>query len=289
MGDQAARLFLVPQPVADARFDPARAATPLLSRGSADLDRRQPGQAAGRFEAGHARQAAVDHHAHPLDGQAGLGHGGRQNHLAAARRGGLDGAVLLGLVERAIEGDDIDRRITHSLVQALDGAVNLALPRQKGQDRAGLFVQGLNHGLGHGLLEPFDRVAAQIAGLDREHPSLGLDHWRAVEQARHPRDVERRRHDQQTQIVAQHRLTVARQRQTQIGVQTALVEFIEQDGADALQARVVENHPREDALGHDLDSGVRTDPALQTRAITDGSASLLAKISGHAISGGARG
>ncbi len=67
------------------------------------------------------------------------------------------------------------------------------------------------------------------------------------------------------------------------------MEFVEQDGADALQPRIVENHPGEDALGHDLDSGVRADPALQTRAITDGFSGLLAQTGGHAIGGGARG
>ena len=289
MRDQTTRLLLVPQAVTDAGLDTPRPAAPLLRRGSADLDGGQASQAAGRLETRYTRQAAVNDDAHPLNRQAGLGHRGRQHHLAATRRGGLDGPVLLALVQRAIQGDHVDRRITQPLFQALDRAVNLPLSRQEGQDRAGLVMQGLNHGLGHGVLESFNRVATQIAGLDREHPPLGLDDGGAAQQLGHARDVERRRHDQQAQIVAQHGLAVARQRQPQISVQTAFVEFVEQDGADAFQPRIVQDHPREDALGHHLDSGVRADPALQTSAVSDGSSRFLAQAGGHAVGGGARG
>ena len=213
MRDQTPRLFLVPQAVADARLDTTRPAPPLFGRRPADLDRRQPRQAAGRLEPGHARQAAVDDHPHALDGQAGFRHRGRQHHLATAGRRRCNGPILLALIQRAVQGDDIDSRIAQPLVQPLDRAVDLALPRQEDQHRTALFAQGLHHRPRHGILESLGGVAAQIEGLDGEHPLLDLDHRRAIQQLGHPRDIQRRRHDQQPQIVAQHRLALARQGQ----------------------------------------------------------------------------
>ncbi|MNE33300.1 hypothetical protein D3C80_1269610 [compost metagenome] len=91
--------------------------------------------------------------------------------------------------------------------------MDLTLPRQEDQHRSRLLAQGLHDRPCHGVLESLGDVAAQIEGLDREHPPLGLDHRRAVQKAGHPRNIQRRRHDQQPQIVAQHRLTFARQGQ----------------------------------------------------------------------------
>ncbi|MNX66085.1 hypothetical protein D3C86_971660 [compost metagenome] len=283
MWDQTPRLFFVPQAIADARLDASCPAPPLLGRRPADLDRRQSGQAAGRLEPGHARQAAVDHHPHALDGQAGFRHRGRQHYLATAGRRRFDGPVLLALVQRAIEGDDIDLGIAQPFVQPLHRAVDLPLPRQEDQHRSALFAQGQHDGARHGVLESLDGVAAQIEGLDREHPPLGLDHRRAIQELRHPRDVERRRHDQQPQVVAQHRLALARQGQAQIGVQTAFMEFVEQDRADTLQPRVVENHPGEDPLGDDFDARFGADAALQSGAIADRAARLLAQGRRHPV------
>ncbi|MNE15137.1 hypothetical protein D3C80_1080380 [compost metagenome] len=283
MRDQAARLFLVPQAIADAGLDAAGAASPLFRRRPADLDRRQPGQAAGRLKPGHARQPAVDHNPHALDGQAGFRHRGRQHHLAASGGRRLDGPVLLALVQRAIESDDIDGWIAQPLVQPLRGAVDFALPRQEGQHRPRLFPQRQHHRPRHGILESLGDVTAQVTGLDREHPTLGLDYRRPVQQPGHPDDVERRRHDQHAQVLAQHRLTLARQRQAQVGVQAAFMELVEQDRADALQRRVVQNHPGEDPFRDHFDSGPGADPALKPRAIADRLARLLPQTGGHSV------
>ena len=288
MRHQTPGLFLIPQPVADARLGPPGPATPLFRRGSADLDRRQPGQAAGGFEPRHPRQAAVDHHPHPLDGQTGLGHRGRQHHLAPARRRRIQGPVLLGLVQRAVQGHHLDRRIAQPGLQGLDGAVNLALPRQEGQDRARLLAQGLDHRPGHGVFQPFQRVAAGIAGLDREHPALRFNDRGPVQQPGHPDDVQRRRHDQQAQILAQHRLAVPRQRQTEVGVQAAFVKFVEQHRPDSVQSWVVEDHPGEDPLGDHLDPRLRADPGLQPGPIADGLAGGLPQGLCHPVRGGPR-
>jgi hypothetical protein len=60
------------------------------------------------------------------------------------------------------------------------------------------------------------------------------------------------------------RLHVERQRQAQVGGQMALVEFVEQQRADAFQHRIVLQHPGEDAFGDHLDPG-RADTLFSKR------------------------
>ncbi|MNQ89265.1 hypothetical protein D3C85_1045670 [compost metagenome] len=161
--------------------------------------------------------------------------------------------------------------------------MNLALSRQEDQHRPRLLPQGQHDRPRHRVLESLDGVAAQIKGLHREHPPLCLDDRRAIEQAGHPSDVQRGRHDQQPQVVSQHRLALPRQGQAQIGVQAALVEFVEQDRADALQPRIVENHAGEDALGDDFDPRLGPNPALKPGAIADRASRLLAQGRRHPV------
>jgi hypothetical protein len=88
-------LALGPKPDAVTGRGAARAAEPLLRRGAADLFDEQRVDAAMRIEPRHAREAAVDHHAHAVDGQRRLGHVGRDDDLALLRPA-RHGGVLLG-------------------------------------------------------------------------------------------------------------------------------------------------------------------------------------------------
>jgi len=40
-----------------------------------------------------------------------------------------------------------------------------------------------------------------------------------------------------------------------MGIERALVEFVEQHGGDAIEFGIIEDLPREDSLGDDLDPG----------------------------------
>jgi len=77
--------------------------------------------------------------------------------------------------------------------------------------------------------------------------------------------------------------SLPRQGQTQVGVQTALVELVEQNRAYAFQTGIIQNHPREDALGDDLDSRLRPDAALQPGAVADGFAGRLIQAGRHPL------
>ena len=96
-------LRLVPQPVADARLGASGAAAPLVGGGARDAHGFEPRQAHVRLVARHAREPAIDHDAHALDGERGLGDRGREHDLAPARRRRRDRAVLHLGFERAVE------------------------------------------------------------------------------------------------------------------------------------------------------------------------------------------
>ena len=102
-------LRLVPQPVADAGLGAAGTAAALIGRGARHPHGLKPRHADVGLVARHPRQAAIDHDAHALDGDRGLGDRGRQHDLAAAGRRRGDGAVLLVAGERAVERDHIGR------------------------------------------------------------------------------------------------------------------------------------------------------------------------------------
>jgi hypothetical protein len=66
------------------------------------------------------------------------------------------------------------------------------------------------------------------------------------------------------------------------------MEFVEQDGGDAFEHRVVENEPGEYALGDDLDPRARRHFRAEAHAQAHGLADLFAQRFGHAFGGGAR-
>ncbi len=64
------------------------------------------------------------------------------------------------------------------------------------------------------------------------------------------------------------------------------MEFVEEHGADTAQLRIVNDHPREDALGDDLDAGVWAGDGGETRPEPDRFAQLFIHGVRHAIGGG---
>ena len=120
-------------------------------------------------------------------------------------------------------------------------------------------------------------------GRDRMRPSLALDDGTAIQQRRHARAIQRRRHDENTQVVAQALLTIARQRQPQVGVQRPLVEFVEQDRGDTIERGISEDHAVEHTLGDNLDAGARTHLGAKPRPQADGAARRLSKGPRHPI------
>ena len=86
---------------------------------------------------------------------------------------------------------------------------------------------------------------------------LRLRDRRAAKELRDPRAVERRRHRQNAQVIAQAALAVERERETEVGIERALMELVEQHRADTGKLGIIEDHSGEDALGDDLDACLR--------------------------------
>ncbi len=136
--------MLTVQPIADTGGGATGPAGALLSLRLCGPHRHQPFQPGGRVHLQTARQAAVDHHPHPVDGQRGLGNIGGQHHPALGA--GQDGPLLLLKGQIAVQRADHHPR--HPFQFPLHRP-DLAATRQKGQQIALLFRQGLPDRAGH--------------------------------------------------------------------------------------------------------------------------------------------
>ena len=227
-GLQRRRLRLVPQPVADAGLGAPGAAAALVGGGARHPHGFEPRHADIGLVARHAGEPAIDHDAHALDGDRGLGDRRRQHDLAAAGRGRRNGAILLVAGQRAVERDHVGRWLGAAFEQGF-GAADFGGAGQEGEQRAGIGAHRAHDGVGELRLDR-PRVAADIAGLDRKRAAFAGNHRRVAEQFGDARAVDGRRHDQDAQILAQALLHVAGQRQAEIGVERALVELVEDHG-----------------------------------------------------------
>ena len=133
------------------------------------------------------------------------------------------------------------------------------------------------------------RVAPEVARVDRPGAALRLDHRGIAEKPRDAGAVEGRRHDEKAQILVEAGLGVEGEGKAEIGVEGALVEFVEQHRRDALQLGIVEDQAGEHAFGDDLDAGPRRDFRAEAHALADGVAGALAQGVRHAVGRRARG
>jgi hypothetical protein len=83
-------------------------------------------------------------------------------------------------------------------------------------------------------------------------------------------------------------LQPAQQGQGQVALQVALVELVDDHGADAGQDRVGHELAREHALGDEADPRARADRAVEADLVADGVTHALATLLGHALRGHAR-
>ena len=86
--------------------------------------------------------------------------------------------------------------------------------------------------------DPRRRVAAGVADLERKALAFADDGRRIAEQPLETLDVERRRHGDEAQVLAERACRVQRQRQREVIVEAALVHLVEQHRRDAGELRV---------------------------------------------------
>lgn len=182
-------------------------------------------------------------------------------------RRGAYGVVLLLLAQVAVEGADLHLR-AEALGEQLLRLADLPGTGEKGQQIAALPPQGaqdrLHRGAGDGCAE------RALPVVDRDRPAAPpAHHHQRLQQPGHGLGIERRRHHQQAQILTQGVRHIPAQGQPQIGLEAALMEFVEDHQGDPLQRGVPLQAPGQNPLGHHLDPGRGADPAVETHPIAD--------------------
>ncbi len=167
---------------------------------------------------------------------------------------------------------------------------DLAHARQEGEHIARRLGQHGADGAGHGFRQVAraGEVARLMADLHRVHAAGALDH-RRVHQGRKPRAIEGRGHRQQPQVGPQQGLRIQAEGERQIGLQRALMDFVEDHGRDAIQPRIGEQPADEQPRRHHLDPRRGRDGAVDAGAEAHGLAHRLADQARHAGGGGAGG
>src|SRR6185437_11596577 len=114
-----------------------------------------------------------------------------------------DREVLCARVEGAVERRNVDIRALDARPQNLGDAPDFAYARQEDEDRAALAVERIERDARDFVLDAGAWLAADIAHRDRIGAAFAFNEWRIVKQRAHPRAVERRRHDEEPQVLAQ--------------------------------------------------------------------------------------
>jgi len=203
--------------------------------------------------------AAVDDDADPLDGEAGLGDVGGQNHFAASFGGREEGSALLSGAQVAIEGRE--RHIgSQSGSQESFAAADLRCTGEKGQYGALLFIQRFQDRLGErlgklprrrkrGVRRQMTQAYFVAASRTLDDGSLGPQNFpQGV-------DLQGRGHRQQTQILAEELPALEGQSQTQVAGEGTLVHFVEDHQPHILQSGIAAEPPHQQPFGDHLDPG----------------------------------
>ncbi len=170
----------LPQSVGHARPLPRGAPGPLCRAGLAGTGGDKVGDAGGHVEPGAAGQAAVHHHADPVERDRGFGDAGGQHHAAAALRIAADGCALVLRHDLPVQRQD--RRIGQALCQPLAHPLDLAHAGEEGEDIALLLPPCGEDRRCHRLLDPLFRAGAEPFDAQGVGLALAGDHRGIVAQ-----------------------------------------------------------------------------------------------------------
>ena len=169
------------------------------------------------IEFGTARQPAINHDRNAIERQGGLRDGGGENDAAPAFGIAPDGRALIGRFDLTVQRKDESAGQAH--LSSLAHALDLADAGKEGEDVTRPIAPRDGNRIGHGILDPLMRRTAQPSYLERKGAPFAFDH-RGIrcEKAGEPASVDRRGHDEDAQILAQHRLAFQRERKAEIAV-----------------------------------------------------------------------
>ena len=270
----------------------ARTALALVGSRARDTAGGEPTHAAHRVEARATGHATVDHHGDPIDGQRSFSNAGGQYHLAPAGHRGSYGEVLFRCGQVAIERPQVRVGRQSALLQRARHPADFRGAWEKHQHVAFARLRQHFQNFGGDFAQWVFWCARGVMHRHRETAASGSNarcrDATAAEQTRHGFAIERGRHDDQFEMRGQCALRFECQCQSQVGVQAAFVEFVEEKDGDVFQRGVVLQQARKQAFGDDLDTCACGHLAVEAHAVPNGLAHGLAKGRGHAYSHGAR-
>ncbi len=173
--------------------------------------------------------------------------------------------------------------------QPFGGPLDLGDAGEEGEHPARFLAQRGADCRRHRILDPVFGIPPDMAQLQRMAAAFALDHRGAPHQRREACPVERGGHRHQPQIGPQRRLRVERERETEIAVEAALMDFVEQHCGDAGQLGIGLDAIDENAFGENGHARRGAAPAVHPGGIAEGPADRLARQARHPLGGGARG
>jgi hypothetical protein len=204
----------------------------------------------------------------PSIGHGAFGNVGAEDDFALRR--GRDGAVLLFGREVAVE-------LHYQEVGALQGSGGSADFGGSGEEDEDVSVewQEAVDGGGDLILEKRGGVG-RVVDLQREELAFGAEDGAVVEVSRDGCGIERGGHDDEPDAGALEK------GEGEVGIEVALMKFVEDDDVDAAQVRVGHEAAGEDAFGEEAEAGAGSGDVFEADLIADGFAEALAQFGGDA-------
>ena len=230
----------IPQTAHDACRDAPRTSGALIGSIRCDALGLEAVDAALGIVPGHLVQSRIDHSRHARDRQRRFRD--IRRHDDASSRRSTQSTILSIRVKRSMQRNHLDVR-GRLPFDFRNGSPNLRSARKKTEDVSIGRREEIARAPGNGP----SRLVRNVHVVE---PPRHVDDRTAVEERSHRICVERRRHHDDAQIVA-CAPGLARQRQREVGMDAALVEFVDDDGAELRQERIGLQPRSQNAFGDD--------------------------------------
>ena len=241
---QRSVLTLRPQAIAHARAETAGTAASLIGGRARDPHSLQAAHSSCRIEARATCESGIDDDANAFDRQTGLRDVGGEYDFAVLRVAGSQRRVLFDCGQIAEERQHGHWSRQAVLFELLLRATDLRLPRQKRQDVASVVLDRLRDRSRrpHGDVDVARAAVCSASSsgpvrLDFERSPFRSHDRRVAEQPCDGGRIERRGHHQDPQVLANFGLRIQTQREPEVGIEAALVKFVEDHQRDAFERR----------------------------------------------------